>query len=46
MKNIKESVKDMLIEGSQWFSVDQGHIGYYLNEIFEYIFSYNHFLAI
>jgi glycosyltransferase involved in cell wall biosynthesis len=28
-------VKDMLIEGSQWFSVDQGHIGYYLNEIFE-----------
>ena len=28
-------VKDMLIEGSQWFSVDQGHIGYYLNNVFE-----------
>ena len=28
-------VKDMLIEGSQWFSVDQGHIGYYLNDVFE-----------
>ena len=28
-------VKDMLIEGSQWFSVDQGHIGFYLNDIFE-----------
>jgi len=28
-------VKDMLIEGSQWFSVDQGQIGYYLNNVFD-----------
>ena len=27
-------VKDMLIEGSQWFSVDQGQIGHYLNDVY------------
>jgi len=37
LENIHPSaqVKDMLIEGSQWFNVDQGHIGFYLNEIFD-----------
>ena len=28
-------VKDMLIEGSQWFSVDHGQIGHYLNDVFD-----------
>ncbi len=27
-------VKDMLVEGSQWFSVDQGQIGHYLNDVY------------
>jgi len=28
-------MKDMLIEGSQWFSVDQGQIGHYLEDVYK-----------
>ena len=28
-------VKDMLIENSQWFSADHGHIGHFMNDVFE-----------
>lgn len=28
-------VKDMLIEGSQWFNVDHGQIGHFLNDVFD-----------
>lgn len=27
--------KDMLIEGSEWFSVDHGHIGHFFNDVFK-----------
>tara|TARA_R110001592_G_scaffold26674_8_gene99591 strand:+ start:8038 stop:9354 length:1317 start_codon:yes stop_codon:yes gene_type:complete len=37
LENIHPSaqVKDMLIEGSQWFSVSQEKVGYYLNDVFD-----------
>ena len=28
-------IKDMLIENSQWFSPDHGHIGHFMNDVFE-----------
>ena len=28
-------IKDLLVEGSQWFSPDHNHIGYFLNDVFE-----------
>jgi glycosyltransferase involved in cell wall biosynthesis len=28
-------VRDMLIEGSNWFSVDHGHIGHFINDVYK-----------